>query len=696
MAKTPQLRVCEEFVLKYVLILLCLASLLSPLFAADLTVEEWQEKKQELEDFLHDHALAVEAGEELPIKCLTPLILELDASRPDKSSLDIDARRDDLPLTYGTTHFLFHYTTTGTDSVYEPNLQDSLAGVPNYVYNAGLIAETVYDKYTDMGFDQPPSDGAQAVNGGDGRYDIYFVNDGNYGSTWPEEFVGVQTKTSYILLENDYQGFNYIDRLEPLSVTIAHEYFHSIQFGYDIYEVDVINGGALNPSWIEMSAVFMEEYHYDSVNDYYLYTPYFYLYPQWSIRRGFKSGTDAQVLNMYGTGIWPIYLDEKFPSSISSNIVREIWDSCRVETGSNWWQATDGVIKRRTSDADSIESMFTEFNVWNAFTGARTRTGEYFSEAAGYFMPLLAEVVNTYPATVQVHDTLLPDNFGANYIMLNNVSSLTQGLRIVFSPQSGYDWALQVIGLPTDVQNGTVWVDPTIYTQDDQIIPVPTASNFNKILLIPAVLSSDSTARDYSLVLSPLGEGVFTPSGGEQWYAGETHRISWVLDDSTLAIDIELSIDSGYTWIHDTTLANLQYIYDWEVPETPSNECFIRIVDAENSDIADTSGMFSILVTEGSQVKDPYPNPSWMHLTEVVTFKGIIEASATDPTMKVTILNLAGEKINDILPIDGGTGELTVEWDYTNNSGEKVAAGAYVAVIVLNGEATVKKFMVLR
>ena len=687
--------------MKKIVVLLCALCLSGIIAAGELSVKEWEKFNSDIAAYMTSQAELVAAGQADPIKCATPVFLGLQNSRPQNMALSpaYPGRETFLTKSYGTAHFLIHYIDTGASAPYQYSAQDSVSGVPNYIFEAGKICEEVYTKYIGMGYNPPPSDGAQTNNGGDGRYDIYVINFGAYGATVRDQLVTSTTATSYLFIENDYEGFGYTNRIYPLQVAIAHEYFHSIQFGYDIAEVEATPyPGDVNASWMEMSAVYMEELHYDNVNDYLGYLPYFYDFPHWSLKFGTYRGDPGRLSNrnyhMYGSVVWPLFLVQQFDSSV----IKEVWDSCRVVPGPNWVPATNSIIKRRTSGADSLATMFTEFTLWNFFTGSRSRTGEYFEEAINFDRALIADTVYSYPGTVQVHDTLQPDNLGANYIMLNNVSSLTEGLRITFNAANGYKWALQVVGLPVDVQNGTVWVDPTIYTQDNQFIPVPSAASFNKIILIPAVLNSNDSAVNYSLVLSPLGEGVFLPAGGENWYAGETHSISWALPDSTLAIDIEYSIDSGATWTNITRVANLTYVYNWVVPETPSNKCFVRIVDAENSAIADTSGMFSILVAGGNQVMDPYPSPAWMHMTDNVTFKAVISPNETsgDQNMKITILNLVGEKVNDLLPVAYGTGEVSVAWDFTNNAGEKVAAGPYLAVIEIGGESFVKKFMVLR
>ncbi|MCK5125970.1 MAG: hypothetical protein KAR42_06925 [candidate division Zixibacteria bacterium] len=689
---------------KYV-ILLCLIVFGSFAVAAELSEKEWLELNAEFTAFMDEQAVLVESGEALPIKCATPWLLGLQNSRPEGLALSpaFTNREDTMSFTHGTTNFLIHYTDTGPNRVYQFDQQDSLAGVPDYIFETGKICERAYNRYVTMGYSPPPSDGAQTVNGGDGRYDVYIINFGAYGATVRDELITPTTATSYVFVENDYEGFPQYEtrRLDAMRVGMAHEFFHSIQFGYDIAEIETTPvPGDVNASWMEMSAVFMEEEHYDLINDYLNYLPFFYGFPQWSLQFGtYQGGFYAnRNFHMYGAVCWPLFLNQKYSSFIDSGIVREIWDSCRAVPGPNWVSATDNVIKRRSSDTEDLGSLFTEFTLWNLFTGSRARTGEYFEEAALFNGVRIVAQVDSFPTVVQVVDSMLPDNLGANYIMVNNVSAMTDGIMVTFNAPAQYEWALQVVGLPADVSTGTVWIDPTVYNATNNRIEIPTASSFNKIALIPAVLSSKDSTISYSLVVSTLGEGVIRPNGGEGWYADETHSVSWSFPDSVLAVNIELSLDNGDTWtIVASGVLNSLSIYNWVVPATPSSNCLIKVTDAERPALFDVSdNQFTILVVDNNRVFDPYPNPVWAHISDFISFKAVITPGSESPEMKVTILNVAGEKIKDDLPVVTGSGEVVIEWDLTNNNGEAVAAGPYLAVIELGGKTSVKKFMVLR
>jgi hypothetical protein len=149
-------------------------------------------------------------------------------------------------LSQETEHFVIHYTTEGEDAATEA-----------YVLAATEIVERVWDaEINKLGWAAPPPDNEA---GGDNRFDLYLVNIFNeedeclYGYAAPEQTPGdnpntpeIETRasTSYMVVDNDY------NRQDPvggscggegtpegdLLTTMAHEFHHAIQFGYDAGE----------------------------------------------------------------------------------------------------------------------------------------------------------------------------------------------------------------------------------------------------------------------------------------------------------------------------------------------------------------------------------------------------------------------------------------------------------------------------
>ena len=80
------------------------------------------------------------------------------------------------------------------------------------------------------------------------------------------------------------------------------------------------------------------------------------------------------------------------------------------------------------------------------------------------------------------------------------------------------------------------------------------------------------------------------PNGGESWYAGSVHNITWSSTGSIANVRLEYSKDSFVSDMH--TIAD--YIsndgnYVWKVPDDPSATVRVRVSDVSNPSINDTS-----------------------------------------------------------------------------------------------------------
>ena len=107
-----------------------------------------------------------------------------------------------------------------------------------------------------LGWREPPDDG-------DGQIDIYLKDLGEqrlfgFAATDPEQ--NQLTQHSYLVIDNDFDPLQYggADELESLQVTLAHEYAHVLQYGYDVLA---------DPWHFEASAVWMEQRAYPEITD---------------------------------------------------------------------------------------------------------------------------------------------------------------------------------------------------------------------------------------------------------------------------------------------------------------------------------------------------------------------------------------------------------------------------------------------
>ncbi|MGN6251731.1 MAG: MXAN_6640 family putative metalloprotease [Marmoricola sp.] len=97
------------------------------------------------------------------------------------------------------------------------------------------------------------------------KIDIYLVDLrplGYYGYCSPDDNAPhLRQMPAYCVLDNDFADYGTAPS-RALEVTAAHEFFHAVQFGYNLAQ----------PKWfMEGSAVWMEDQVYDSINDYLQY-----------------------------------------------------------------------------------------------------------------------------------------------------------------------------------------------------------------------------------------------------------------------------------------------------------------------------------------------------------------------------------------------------------------------------------------
>jgi hypothetical protein len=89
---------------------------------------------------------------------------------------------------------------------------------------------------------------------------------------------------------------------------------------------------------------------------------------------------------------------------------------------------------------------------------------------------------------------------------------------------------------------------------------------------------------------------VITPGAGDYLVAGSSYTVRWETQYTIDNVTIEYSTDNGQNWTTIDTLENTGQ-YQWEsVPEAESDQCQIRITDANNPAFTDTSDNFTIFI----------------------------------------------------------------------------------------------------
>lgn len=263
--------------------------------------------------------------------------------------------------------FNIHYTLSGENAVSTGNMR--FRGVPPYIAEVGAAFENVREiTCVQRGFRFPLNDKGKTA------MDIYVYDlKGIYGITYASEYKSGQpgmagTASSYICIDNSYSSKKGFDkrREECMKVTAAHEFFHSVQYAYNV-EADTW--------WKEASATWNEDEVYKGVNDYVRYLESFFSSPGRPLDE-----------SSYGGVIFVKYLSEKMGGH---SMIKRIWEMQTVADSSI--KSVDGAVREAFPGTDL--GM-----VFNRFTAANFNPSQYYSEGASWgISPTFQNTYSSYP-----------------------------------------------------------------------------------------------------------------------------------------------------------------------------------------------------------------------------------------------------------------------------------------------------------
>lgn len=258
------------------------------------------------------------------------------------------------------------------------------AATPEFAAEAFGIIGDVARTYARAGYRAPLPDAGQE---GDTRTDFYLGDIDTYGALGfcrsdADGPVEGSAWYAYCGFDNDYASSPWLDPTSLLQVTVAHEYFHAIQYAYD----------AEDDGWIyESTAMAMEDELYDDVNDNAFYLNYGQMGDPASY--GYPAGPSVPLdvfdLNAYGNwGFWR-YLMEQHPRSRGGLpvIMRDVWEALDTTSGAaptTSLQALDEVLAaRRTSTPDQ----------YAAFADANQHPADVYEEAVEQAYPTAPDIL---------------------------------------------------------------------------------------------------------------------------------------------------------------------------------------------------------------------------------------------------------------------------------------------------------------
>ena len=201
-----------------------------------------------------------------------------------------------------------------------------------------------------------------------------------------------------------------------------------------------------------------------------------------------------------------------------------------------------------------------------------------------YENPNVVAISDTFkikPQEIFVTSPCESDSFivGRKYYITWDYTGSFSSVNIEYSTDGGLTW----IPVATNVQNSQnyEWTIPNTPT-DFAIVKVINSANTN-------VYGLSDTFK-----IIPQNIEITSPVLNSEWIIGRKYYITWQYKGLFPTVKIEYSYDSGITW--NVIVENAQNLgnYKWTIPNTPSNNCFVKVSNSNNLNVYDISEEFRI------------------------------------------------------------------------------------------------------
>ncbi len=368
-------------------------------------------------------------------------------------------------------HFCVHWVDQGIDA---PRSKDTNGdGIPDYVERVLAVAEHVHEIENDkLGWREPLSDGT--LGGGHGETDIYLAEIGPqlFGYAAPDRGRRAGGRpprhlSGYLVLDNDYEPFEFPHTTQgrDLKVTIAHEYNHILQFGYDAYA---------DPWFAESTAVWMEDQVYNGIDDYLRYVRHWV--------KLWRTPLTASSIKEYGSAVWNEWLAHRYGRAL----IREAWaDSAAARPNGFAVAAYEAAI--RAAGPSSFGHDFTRF----AADVAEWRTGIGFRES--YLYPDMprqgALALGAPPVTRHLNHT--------TFTLLRVPASAGQEVEVQVKVPAGVEAGLALVGRLGSERHGRT-VKAIAYSRSGGTLTARLADPARYQRLTAVIVNADATVAGYS------------------------------------------------------------------------------------------------------------------------------------------------------------------------------------------------------
>ena len=313
-----------------------------------------------------------------------------------------------------------------------------------------------------------------------------------------------------------------------------------------------------------------------------------------------------------------------------------------------------------------------------------------------------------------INDSTNPSSFltsgSAGGLSISNVSAMGETISFdvsintvtVVSPNGGETWtaggnatvtwmstgAMASVDILLSTNMGANWTLLADNTANDgsDTVTVPSVSSTGCLIAVAEGMAgtpNDQSDAPFEIIINPASVTVTSPNGGETWFVGSTHNVVWTWTGTIADIAVDYSTSGGVSWLPVTASTPNTGNFSWLVPSTPSTLCLIRVRDASNAGISDTSNtLFTIATARTSDLVGTWDGQG-VYFRNSNTGAWVQMAS---PASMVTCGDIDNDGTDDLIGIWPGQGGVWVKYSSTGGWAYIASTAVHITTGDMNGD----------
>ncbi len=199
--------------------------------------------------------------------------------------------------------------------------------------------------------------------------------------------------------------------------------------------------------------------------------------------------------------------------------------------------------------------------------------------------------------------------------------------------------------------NGSSWSDVIASTTDDgsHSTTIPDTPSDSCLIRVSDTDGNPSDVSDAVFTILRDSIVVTSPNGGEDWKVDSIYDITWTSNATSGNVHIEYSINSGSSWSDVIASTTDDGSHSWTIPNTPSENCLVRISDTDGSPSDTSDAVFTISLSSGVP-NEGLPDVYSMSLKRIIA-NNLLEISYTVPEeskVRFSVYDITGKIIKEI------------------------------------------------